>query len=658
MLLNLGAQMTLSPNTRSSLTEALQPPSGYQLDAAVATTYSLDLVALLLTELSFARVDTMDESVINQVNPIRRLEALRRYGERTTVFAQAGAIHVPRNFYSPFAFIEDGIIQVAPPKGSRLFHPKVWALRFAPDQDGDQTGQGYLHKVIVLSRNLAMDNSWDTILVLDQDDEGTIEAAPAAGFLRSLPDLALQDMPPSHRDRVLDVARTLGEVRLKAPPGYTRGYLKAIGLDGKKFWPFDRPLARVFAMSPFLTKPAARKLQQSRMGNHNNALILVSRSESFDALGPEGFGGFWPKVLIDRPPEGDLASPEQEALGEAAELALVQHSGLHAKTYVVDLKTRGHSPKTSLTVTGSANLTSAPWGNSVEFVAVLEGPTSVTGTQALYMGARERVDGRLQPKDGAQGLERLLIDYWPAERIPLPASVRVSEAIEKYHRDLAQCLPTLDLSFQDPGGGEPQGDRRVAVRWSFQKQLPQEPEGSRSQMWLASADASTRVQGIRETGAWNVSRDSVTPFIGIETSVEVGKGQERQTVTRRCLVKAELLGDTSWRQKEQTLEVLKDREGVLRYLMFLLGEPAAELAEVAGSGERGPGAEGGATTGFSPIVFERLVRATGRDSEALGRVAQLLSELADHPDRDDIDLDDLLALWDSVWTVHQEVVGK
>ena len=650
--------MTLSPNTRNTLTEALQPPSGYQLDAAIATTYSLDLVALLLTELSFAQVEAMDESVIDQVNPIRRLEALRRYGELTTVFAQAGAIHVPKNFYSPFAFIEDGIIQVAPPKGSRLFHPKVWVLRFAPDQEGDQAQRDYLHKVIVLSRNLTMDNSWDTILVLDQDDGGTVDAAPAAHFLRSLPGLALQEIPTGHRGRVLDVARTLGGVRLEAPPGYTGGYLKAIGLDGKKFWPFDRPLARVFAMSPFLTKPAVRRLQQPRMGDHNNVLILVSRSESFDALGPGGFGGFRPKVLVDRPPEGDLTSPDQEALGEAAELALVQHSGLHAKTYVVDLKTRGRSPKTSLTVTGSANLTSAPWGNSVEFVAVLEGPTSVTGTQVLYMGARERVDGRLQPKDGAQGLERLLIDYWPAQRIPLPASVRVSEAIEGYHRELAQCLPTLDLLFQDPDGGEPQEGRRVAVRWSFQKQLPHEPEGSRSQMWLASADASTRVQGVHETGAWNVSRESVTPFIGIETSVEVGKGEERQTVTRRCLVKAELLGDTSWRQKEQTFEVLKDREGVLRYLMFLLGDPAAELADVTGSGQRSPGAGGGAASDFSPIVFERLVRATGRDSQALGRVAQLLSELTEHPDRDDIDLDDLFMLWDSVWTVHREVVGK
>ena len=187
--------MTLSPNTRSTLTEALQPPSGYQLDAAVATTYSLDLVALLLTELSFARVDTMDESVINQVNPIRRLEALRRYGERTTVFAQAGAIHVPKNFYSPFAFIEDGIIQVAPPKGSRLFHPKVWVLRFAPDQEGDQAEQDYLHKVIVLSRNLTMDNSWDTILVLAQDHKDPTDATPAADFFWPLPDLALQKRP-------------------------------------------------------------------------------------------------------------------------------------------------------------------------------------------------------------------------------------------------------------------------------------------------------------------------------------------------------------------------------------------------------------------------------------------------------------------------------
>ena len=43
----------LEPRVRRQLMEALRPPSGYELDRAVGTTYSLDLLALLTTPLAF-----------------------------------------------------------------------------------------------------------------------------------------------------------------------------------------------------------------------------------------------------------------------------------------------------------------------------------------------------------------------------------------------------------------------------------------------------------------------------------------------------------------------------------------------------------------------------------------------------------------------------
>ena len=47
----------LQPDTRRLLTDALRPPSGFHLDAAVATTYSLDLVSLVLAPLAMAAHD-------------------------------------------------------------------------------------------------------------------------------------------------------------------------------------------------------------------------------------------------------------------------------------------------------------------------------------------------------------------------------------------------------------------------------------------------------------------------------------------------------------------------------------------------------------------------------------------------------------------------
>jgi DNA-binding SARP family transcriptional activator len=52
---------------------------------------------LLLAPLSFALQDP-DSQDPERVDPIRLLEAVRRYADRTTVFCQAGAIHLPAQY--------------------------------------------------------------------------------------------------------------------------------------------------------------------------------------------------------------------------------------------------------------------------------------------------------------------------------------------------------------------------------------------------------------------------------------------------------------------------------------------------------------------------------------------------------------------------------
>lgn len=47
----------LEPTDRRLLFELLRPPTGYRLSCAVGTTYSLDLLALLVTPLAFTLFD-------------------------------------------------------------------------------------------------------------------------------------------------------------------------------------------------------------------------------------------------------------------------------------------------------------------------------------------------------------------------------------------------------------------------------------------------------------------------------------------------------------------------------------------------------------------------------------------------------------------------
>ena len=118
----------LPPNQRELYLSALRPPPGFQLDRAIATTYSLDLITLLSLPLSFALLDiTNDEGKLIR-NPVALLHALRTYADRLTIFCHAGGIAVPAQRHPLYAHLEDAIIPVR--KAGGAFHPKIWVLRF------------------------------------------------------------------------------------------------------------------------------------------------------------------------------------------------------------------------------------------------------------------------------------------------------------------------------------------------------------------------------------------------------------------------------------------------------------------------------------------------------------------------------------------------
>lgn len=600
----------LTPQTRVMLTDALRPPAGHRVDLAVGTSYSLDLTALLLAPLSFALFDDAGHDPL-AADPVRLLEAVRRHTEHTTVFCQAGGIHVPADYRSIHTFVEDSVLEVMPPEGRTLFHPKVWALRFVSADGGTR------HRVVVLSRNLTFDRSWDTALVLDESDDGTIDAAPAADFVRRLPGLALRGVEPARAAQVDDLATTLARAALAPPEPFTGGRLLPIGLADEPVWPFAGDARRMLAISPFLTRQAVREL-----GRSSGEKVLVSRPESLELVGSGALEG-WETTVLQRLAEveaGDdvdapATAPDEFTVGE----------GLHAKTFVLDL------PRSeSMTVTGSANLTSAPWGRSVEFDAVLTGPTSRCGVAATLGGSEE-----------APGLLRMLAGHAVSTVEGTDdAAIATSNALEEFHRALAVAGPTLHV--------EPVDDDRV--RATLTLTLPDDVPGATT-VWLASLPGEGTSRRLADRLEWTIAPGNVTPFVAVETTT--GSGDAR--ATRRCVLKAELTGAVGSRRQDAVASVLTSKSEVLRYLVLLLGDPSGDgmFAELAGRGSEGfHGVAGQAVEDVA--LFEPLVRATGRDEDALARVASLVDELRDLPDGADLVPDGFDELWDVVWQVHQE----
>jgi len=84
----------LEPSDRQVYWEPLAPPPSYELDIAVAATFSLDLTALLMgtVPMAFGSLNVEEDGLPDQV---QALASLQRVARRTTVFCQQGQIAAP-----------------------------------------------------------------------------------------------------------------------------------------------------------------------------------------------------------------------------------------------------------------------------------------------------------------------------------------------------------------------------------------------------------------------------------------------------------------------------------------------------------------------------------------------------------------------------------
>src|SRR5689334_11800695 len=98
---------------RQLLLDALCPPVDYELDYALATTFSLDLLTLLVAPVAFTVFGTQQD--VPTDNPVLLLAALKRYADRISLFCQAGRIAIPRRETPLIAYLENTIFEVLPP---------------------------------------------------------------------------------------------------------------------------------------------------------------------------------------------------------------------------------------------------------------------------------------------------------------------------------------------------------------------------------------------------------------------------------------------------------------------------------------------------------------------------------------------------------------
>jgi hypothetical protein len=570
----------LLPEDRTLLADLLAPPAGYRLIHAVATTFTLDLTALLSIPLGLAGMD-LEKSA----DPLSVMQTIREYASRIDVFCQAGMAKIPSQHSDLLAFLERIVHQV-PSRPTGIFHPKIWALRFC-----DDTGEERL-RLTCGSRNLTFDRSWDAVISLDGVRTRRHRAlnAPLADFLQSLPGRAgLADVDRS--TAIGDVAEALRCAEWERPEGAASGddwlAFHVFG-QGSRRRP-DVSGRRRLLISPFVEDAGLDLLWPNGEGD----CTLLSREEELDCLGAAARSRFTGAGAV-RVLNANAWIPEMESPDSGPRYEL---SGLHAKVYVFE---RGRSTHVLI---GSANATGAAWNGNDEILVEIAGATAALGIEAML--GREDA-----------GFGRLLLPHEFGEPEPLDLDDELRRRLE---RALCELAAVPFVATVDSGSSETFG---LTLR-SLSDVRPI-PEGATLTIEPLTLRGQPRpvVEDERLCVRWDLGGvEGITPFFALRLAVEVGK----QRTEASCVALARLEGDVEDRLHRVLARRLSTPEEFLRFLLLLL-QMAGKDEVLALTGDGGPfgrycaGAQGSG-------LLEGMVAALANSPSTIDEVGELIPHL-------------------------------
>ena len=585
----------LAPDNRTLLLDVLRPPAGQTLDRAIGTTFTLDLSTALIVPLAFAGFQ-LDE----QPDPIEVMESLRRMSGRIDVFCQAGVIGATRWPSDLLALLEGVIHEVRRPRPGHVFHPKVWVLRFL-----DQL-QEPSYRLIVLSRNLTADRSWDTILSLDGRPEGRPigKNEPLAQFVAALSKLTVTQLSPERLDALVELAEELRFVNWDLPKGVREAHFHPIGLPGSGPFPVEEHFRgyRKLVVSPFVRDGAVRRIMRPRKGEK---AVLVSRGEELSALQPDILSRL---EVYELDPTAALTLDEIE--GDSRSFFL---TNLHAKIYVVERARRAHL------FVGSSNATDSGLRANIEFLCELTGPVSILGVDALVGGdapframltsyvASDATSDTDEVGSAGRALDGLLIDI--AGGVPFRTTVA-------NHND--GWVPHIGTETEMPSF--PEGTQVTIAAYN-------RPDDSFLLHSHTRADLKLSPRALAD----------VTPFLLLTAR----RRFEEEVLERSTVVCSLLEGAPDDRFQEILARQIDTPEKFLRFLSLLIGFASGYIGDNITAGA------GAASWGVGPGqgVLELLARAISERPESIDHLASVVEYIRRGPNAEAI----LPPAWDGVW---------
>lgn len=641
----------LEPAVRLMYLEELRPPEGYRLDRAVATTFTMDLMALLIAPFSMALMEQREQD--GSRSPLALLAALRKTSNRLAVFCDRGRIAVPGKDQVLYSYLEDAVVETRAPKGG-AFHPKIWVLRFTCDDEPA------FYRFLCLSRNLTFDRSWDTALALEGYVKDTAiqrlaRNEPLSSFVAMLPEFAVSPVTEAIQEHVDIVSEELRRVDFTVPDMFCDRQrlgdltFMPMGTGHHEYIPAFDGAKRILVVSPFLTEGWLRDVVEEVP-----EVTLVSRSDSLDALSDATYqllvehdvvlytldeAAEHPEEVAEHDGASSEGTGDPTAANESQEEGHAETSlhGLHAKLFVVEFGADRID-----VWSGSANATSAAFqGGNVEFLVGLWGRRREVGIKQLLNQDESRA--------AATSLGHLLCPYVrSAARDPL-AELRheMEKGLEDYRVELmasgirlVACPATecsYDLALVCPDFPAIKGGITASC---VPVTLP-----SASAMGLNLS----RGESLPVFRSMPVS--ALTRFIAFRLEIK----RKGESATLGFVLKFDASGFPEDRDSRILESIVQDTEQFMRYLVLLLSEGDDATSLDWGESQAGSGIFGNIASApkWDELpLFERLVKAFSRQPDELSYIAEVVDDM--RKINSDIVPREFERLWDTVYRAHQK----
>lgn len=596
----------LSPDARSIYTAALTPPPGYVFDQALTTTFSLDPVTLLSIP---THLILLNRSTNEKMDTIGLFEGLRKTARRIAVYVQQTQIKPPTVSNVLCPLLETVLIEVRAPRGGS-FHPKLWLLRFVAEDEPTKS----ILRLLVLSRNLTADRSWDLSLQLEGRPSRRYFAAnrELGELVRDLPTLAVGAVSPVHVEQAAFLADELRRTAWEVPGGFESIAFHVLGRTRGKWHPPDSEEMAI--ISPFLRNDTLIHLRKST----RLLSSVLSRPEELEALTAN------PKIR-------NLAQnwwvlEEAAELEDGEDVSAHDVSGLHAKAYALNCG------KSFRLFVGSANATNSAMlrAGNVEVLAELTTRKSNSWNVASLFGE--------------EGLG--------------PVLSRFSPPVERQQRDTAkeeaeQALETARYALASAGLRVICKELQGVWQTSLVASHPFPVTGIHSmQAWPISLAQERSVDAMAVSDRIPVllgqlAASSVTGLIAFEIEAQIKPERVR------FVLNLPIEGIPSTRDDAILQAVVTNREGFLRYLLLLLGEFGEgwsgqhdSIAKDIFSSKWRVGSEARLS------LLEELTRAFCRDPQRLTEIGDTIKRLRD-ADNEIVPPEFL-----SFWEVFEEAIRK